>query len=323
MGSQEDVNRLVGMRPWSLTDPVTKSEREAFSNELADRYGLGAASKGGLGVRGSVDYSGFTDMQDLFARDPAFFHRKADEAWPDFVERVASQVPGLSNKTGSFGVAWQPDAGVSAIDRHMANRYADTILADPNKRAAFQERAMNLALAQAAAGGRKAPASFEELPPGFVQELLLAEVGKSPEPILRTKSGAINPAVPPHLAGTDWISEPPKVSLMGETYKDVVNANEAATAGSGLHLFGNQWNTWDRIRRRLEPHENMFPGLENIPRMSTEQMRIVDAQHALSGHKNYSKDLSTGEARLQPTISVDPSRLRYFALGGLAEKYEG
>jgi hypothetical protein len=317
MNSMEDLDRLINTRPWELTDAVTKDQREAFSEDFANRLGLGAASKGGLGVRGSVDYSGYTDFLDMFRRDPAFFHRKEGEEWPSFVERIATQVPGLSNKTGSFGVAWQPNAGVSAIDRHMANRYMDTILADPAKREAFERRALNLAASRAAKEGKEAPTNFADLNKGLVQELLLAEVGNSPASKFRVKSGEVNPAVPAYLANVDWISEPQKVELMGQTYKDVVDANEAAMAGSGLHLFGNQWNIWDRIRQRLEPHENMFPGLENIPRMSVEQMRVIDAAHGLSGHKNYSKD---SEFRLQPTKRGDYRNFRYFSRGGFAVK---
>lgn len=320
MASMEDLDRIINSRPWSLTDAVTPEDRAKFSDMVANYLGLGAASKGGLGVRGSVDYSGYTDFLDMFRRDPAFFHRKEGEEWPAFVERVATQVPGLSNKTGSFGLAWQPDAGVSAIDRHMANKYMDTILADPAKRDAFEKRALNLAAIRAAKEGKEAPASFNELNHGLIQELLLSEVGNSPTPKFRLKTGEINPAVPEHLAEVDWISEPEKAELMGQTYKDVVNANEAAMAGSGLHLFGNQWNIWDRIRRRLEPHENMFPGLENIPRLSVDQMRVIDAAHGRSGHKNYSKDMSTGEVRLRPTREVDYEEFRYFKKGGFSAK---
>jgi hypothetical protein len=317
MNSMEDLDRIISSRPWALSDAVTKEQREDFSEELANRMGLGAASKGGIGARGSVDYSGYTDFLDLFRRDPAFFQRGEGEDWTALVERLATQVPGLSNKTGSFGVAWQPNAGVSAIDRHMANRYMDTILADPAKRDAFEKRALNLAGTRAAAEGKEAPASFGDLNKGLIQELLLAEVGNSPSPKFRLKTGDINPAVPDYLADVDWISEPQKAELMGQTYKDVVNANEEAMAGSGLHLFGNQWNIWDRIRQRLEPHENMFPGLENIPRLSVDQMRIVDAAHGLTGHKNYSKD---AEFRLQPTKRGDYRKFRYFAEGGFAAK---
>jgi len=317
MNSMEDLDRIINSRPWELSDAVTKDQREAFSEDLANRLGLGAASKGGIGARGSVDYSGYTDFLDLFRRDPSFFHRGAYEAWPALVERIATQVPGLSNKTGSFGVAWQPNAGVSAIDRHMANRYMDTILADPAKRDAFEKRALNLAATRAAKEGKEAPTNFADLNKGLVQELLLAEVGNSPSPKFRMKSGEVNPAVPDYLADVDWISEPQKAELMGQTYKDVVNANEEAMAGSGLHLFGNQWNIWDRIRQRLEPHENMFPGLENIPRLNVDQMRVIDTAHGLTGHKNYSKD---SDFRLQPTKAGDYRRFRYFSDGGFAVK---
>lgn len=322
LGSMQDVDRIVGMRPWGLTDPVTGADRAAFSDEFTRRFGLDAASKGGLGVRGSVDYSGYTDMLDLFRRDPAFFHKGRDEDWTTLVERVASQVPGLSSKTGSFGVAWQPEAGVSAIDRHMALEYMDTILGDPARSAAFKERALNLARAQAQQAGREGPARFEDINQGVLVDVLLGEVGKGPTPKLRTKSGEISSSVPESLRGVDWISEPEKLELMGPTYKDVVAANEAAMAGSGLHLFGNQWNIWDRIRRRLEPHENMFPGLENLPRMSVEQMRIADKAHGLTGHKNYSKVRDGDIIQLRPTVPIPDYRLlRYFKDGGLAVKH--
>jgi hypothetical protein len=321
LGSMEDVDRLVGMRPWSLTDPVTAADRSAFSDEFTQQLGLNAASKGGLGVRGSVDYSGYTDLLDLFRRDPAFFHKGKKEDWTTFVERVASQVPGLSSKTGSFGVAWQPEAGVSAIDRHMALEYMDTILGDPARSAAFKERALNLARAQAREAGREGPSRFEDINQGVLVDVLLGEVGKGPTPKLRTKSGEISSSVPESLRGVDWISEPEKLELMGPTYKDVVAANEAAMEGSGLHLFGNQWNIWDRIRRRLEPHENMFPGLENLPRMSVEQMRIADKAHGLTGHKNYSKVRDGDLVQLRPTVPISDYRvLRYFKRGGLAVK---
>ncbi|WP_368414702.1 hypothetical protein [Falsiroseomonas sp.] len=95
---------------------------------------------------------------------------------------------------------------------------------------------------------------------------------------------------------------------------------------------------WDRIRRRLEPHENMFPGLERIPAMSREQLRAVDAEHSASGHKNYTKVDAQGRKMrdipddeigdgvfLQPTrLRPNPARFGYFTsagalpLGGLA-----
>jgi hypothetical protein len=61
----------------------------------------------------------------------------------------------------------------------------------------------------------------------------------------------------------------------------------------------------------------MFPGLENIPRLNVDQMRVIDAAHGLTGHKNYSKD---SDFRLQPTKAGDYRRFRYFSDGGFAVK---
>jgi hypothetical protein len=320
LGSQEDIDRLIAMRPFSLTDAVTKGQRGEFSDAFTSALGLDSAKKGGLGVRGSVDYSGYTDMLDLFRRDPAFFQKGAEEDFTTLVQRVASQVPGLSSKTGSFGVAWQPEAAVSAIDRHMAMRYMDTILSDPKKMEAFKNRALGLAQSRAAKGNKKGPESFDDINESILVESLLSEVGKAPKPKFRTSKGDISPNIPEEFRSVDFISEPEKLQLMGPTYKDVVAANEAAMAGSGLQLFGNQWNIWDRIRRRLEPHENMFPGLERLPRMSIDQLRVADKAHALSGHKNYGKDKSGDIVRLKPTRPVDYTKMRYFKDGGLAVK---
>jgi hypothetical protein len=316
--SREQMEQVVAMRPWALNDLVTAAQRGRTSRDIADAYGINAAERGGLGVSGSVDYSRFADLNDMFLRDPAFFHRAEGEDWTDFVQRINSQVPGLGNKTTSFGVAWQPDAGVSAIDRHMVNRYADTLLADPARRAAFQERVLRLAQTQALRKNLPLPETFDDVNHGLVQQVLLSEVGKSPGMKLFTASGELNPELPPSLAGTDWVAPPHEVELMGDDYKSIIAANEAATQGSGLHLFGNQWNVWDRIRRRLEPHENMFPGLELIPRMNPEQLRVVDRQHMESGHKNYTKEIVDGDPRLQPTKPVSHEQMRHFSRGGFA-----
>lgn len=316
--SQEQLQQVVDMRPWGLNDPVSAAERAALSKELTSAYGLNAGAAGGLGVSGSVDYSRLADMNDLFLRDPAFFHRAEGEDWTDFVQRINNQIPGLGNKTTSFGVAWQPEAGVSAIDRHMVNRYMDTLLADEARRAAFENRALNLARTRAAREGKEGPSDFSGVKHGLIQELLLSEVGKSPGMKLRTSEGLLNPRIPEGLRGTEWIAEPHALELMGDDYKAIIAANEAATQGSGLHLFGNQWNIWDRIRRRFEPHENMFPGLELIPRMSVDQLKVIDKGHALSGHKNYTKELIDGDPRLQPTKPVAHEGLRYFSTGGFA-----
>jgi hypothetical protein len=330
--SQEQVGQMIGLRPWGLNDPVSGADREVLDSAIAQKYGINAGSAGGLGIRGSMQHDRLPDLHDLFLRDPTFFHRGADEPWSNLVERVANQVPGLSNKTGSFGVAWQPDAGVSAVDRHMLAQYGGNVFENPEDYDAFKQRALALYQKDAVSKGRSViPQAYEDLPHGFQQDMLLGAAGKNPGGMFRLKSGDINPALPEHLSATDWIAEPSNYKLMGPGYRRVVEANEDAMQGSGLSLFGNQWNIWDRLRRRLEPHENMFPGLELVPRPNVDQLQDVSRNYTLSGHKNYSKVPGADEfdiPRLQPTKPVDYTGLRYFAKGGpvtlgsLAAKYQ-
>jgi hypothetical protein len=104
--------------------------------------------------------------------------------------------------------------------------------------------------------------------------------------------------------------------------------NDQIAKQHGLGLFGSQWMEWDRIRHRLEPHENMFPGLERIPAMSKEQLRSVRQEHSQSGHMNYAKVDEQGRLirnvpkeerggiyQLQPTKPrMKPSEFGYFGI---------
>ena len=85
----------------------------------------------------------------------------------------------------------------------------------------------------------------------------------------------------------------------------------------GLNLFMSQWFEWDRIRRRFEPHENMFPGLSRAPTPSQAQLESVNRAHAETGHKTYTKD---EEAQLPPTKPYlgNPSELGYLGIAGTA-----
>jgi hypothetical protein len=159
--------------------------------------------------------------------------------------------------------------------------------------------------------------------------MLLEYVGNAKTPKFRTAKGEINPALPEHLQQSDWVVEPQTVFKMGDAYKRALDINDQIARQHGLGLFGSQWMEWDRIRRRLEPHENMMPGLERMPAMSVDQLRQVDAQHRISGHKNYTKvdeqgrklkdvpddERAASGAFLQPTRRTNnPAGFGYFAL---------
>jgi hypothetical protein len=342
------IDDLAGMIPWGPDEKPDAATRKAVNDAIASRFGLAAASKDGLGVRGSTDYTRVGEMARMFKQDPGFFRKKPNETWGQFVEKVSSQVPGLSMKTGSFGSVWQDpaNAAISAIDRHMAVELKKTgnLFRDPAQELAWQKRVVDR---WNKANPDRAYANFDELAgkpgtEGHIGGMLLEYVGDAKTPKFRTgKNKQINPEIPAHLANAKWVQEPETVFKMGEAYNRALNLNHQLAQKHGLGLFNSQWMEWDRIRRRLEPHENMFPGLSKMPAMSREQLRVVDAEHRASGHKNYTKvdgqgrklkDVPEGElpdgAYLQPTKKREnPSRFAYFSvpaglLGGGAA-YEG
>lgn len=347
MNSTEDLKRLASMITWEPGDDAARNaivRREAISvknekgktvtqevertaAELADKriaqsYGLNAGSEGGLGVRGTQDYTRAAELAKLFLKNPRWFRRREGEEWAGFAERVFTQVAGLKAKTGSFGVVFQDPvhAAISAIDRHMATIFADKVFKDDATRLAWSDRALSLYNARNNLKGKNKVTRMDQLPNGFIGEMLLAEVGKNSSPKYRLAGGAKNTkGVPRALVDENFIVEPKSYELMGETYKRVLAENARRAEESGLGLFSSQWMLWDRQRRRLEPHENMFPGLERIPRMSVEQLREVNAAHSATGHRNYSKVVDAdGNMRLQPTKKTDnPSGLAYFGIGGL------
>ena len=131
--------------------------------------------------------------------------------------------------------------------------------------------------------------NYSQLPEGFLTKMKLEYVGNEQQVKLRTTKGKISPNVPSHLANVQWPSEPSHVKVMGEAYRRALDWNQQLATQQGLNLFPSQWLEWDRIRRRFEPHENMFPGLERMPAMSRDQLRQVSAEHTASGHKTYNK----------------------------------
>jgi hypothetical protein len=328
INSPEDLDRIANMVPWKVGDEVPKEVRLAASADMKRQLGLAKAEEGGIGAGGTIDYTRLAEMAQLFKEDPDWFKKAPGEHWSRVVERVASQVPGFSTKTGTFGLVWQnPEhAAISAIDRHMANIFKDVLFENPEARQAFEDRALAL-------WNKKHPSKaknrVEDMPPGELGYQLLQELSKKSRPKLRTAKGDISLNLPEHLQTTKWLREPEKVELIGENYKRALEANEQLAKEHGLHLFASQWYLWDRMRRRVEPHENMFPGLERIPRPSPDQLKEANVAHLKSGHKSSTKEMvgEEGMFQLKPTRpGGDPSKYAYFGIappGGLLSAATG
>jgi hypothetical protein len=126
------------------------------------------------------------------------------------------------------------------------------------------------------------------------------------------------------------VREPANVVTLGQHYREALAENTRMAEREGLGLFGSQWFNWDRIRRRLEPHENMNPALARIPPMALEQLQDARLAHRAMGSTDYTKvrptpaqeaaalragDNVSASPRLQTTRRVrNPSSLGYFGV---------
>ena len=322
----EMLDDLASMIPWKAGEDVPAATRKLHNDQIAQRYGLGAAPAG-IGTRGTADYTRVAEMAQLFRQNPEFFRKSPDESWTQAVERISSQLPGLSMKTGSFGTVWQDpaNAAISAIDRHMARELDKRggIFADQAERTDWENRAVALWNKRQANEATPNPATnFDDMlsksgSDGFIGQMMLDHVGKALTPKFRMAGGEVNPNIPPHLAQANWVREPETVFKVGRAYRQALDVNQKIADENGLNLFMSQWMEWDRIRNRFEPHENMFPGLSKVPAMSVEQLREVDIAHKQTGHKTYGR---TAEGTLQPTrpFAGSPSAMGYLGLGGAA-----
>jgi hypothetical protein len=312
--------QLAEAIPWQVGDKVSQEARLAASDNIAAMLGINAGSKGGLGVRGSMDYTRIAELAQMWEKNPTWFSKTDAESWPNYVERLSSQVTGLSMKTGSFGGVWQDPAhaGVSAIDRHMVNEFERTgkLFQNRTEQKAFEQRAVERWNNANEDDPVTRYAQLKQKGEGFLTKMKLEYVGNEQQVKLRTRKGDISPSVPSHLTNVDWPSEPSHVKVMGEAYRRALDWNQKLATQHGLNLFPSQWLEWDRIRRRFEPHENMFPGLERMPAMSREQLRKVSEEHTASGHKTYGKtEGEEGQMNLQPTRPrSNPAGFAYFQM---------
>lgn len=330
------IDQLAEMIPWKAGEKVDPKLRAEYDAKVAAALGIQGAPLGGLGVRGSQATSRIAELAQMFKQNPDFFRKTPNEGWDQFAERIASQVGGMQMKTASFGSVWQDPgtAAVSAIDRHMANIFERQggLFKDETERMGWELRAVNRWNKEHPERPVENFYQMRNTPgtDGHIGKMLLEYVGTTKDPKFRYAGGEINPNIPPHLAQAQWAVEPQQVQIMGEAYRRALEMNNQLAKENGLNLFGSQWMFWDRQRRRLEPHENMFPGLERMPAMSKEQLGDVSKEHAASGHKTYTKyDPATGKQmremteeeaagvdyRLAPTKArPSAARFGYFAL---------
>jgi hypothetical protein len=338
--SADDIARLAAMKDWS-------------SDDIARQFNLQSSEKGGLGLRSSVDYRNLAKFADMFQRNPDFFQKQPNESWADHVERVSSQVPGMSAKVGSFGGVWQdPEhADISAVDRHMAMQFMPEMFDTKTERAEWERGVRDRWNAlvdrrQQLEKDRRAGAisqeeyekADEKLPPASTRRvrsfdaMMQADAGQafaagqimgrlgSKKIKYRTANGEINENVPENLRDVQWVEEPEYVQVISGPYRKALEVNARHAAETGLNLFPSQWGLWDTFRRRVEPHEVMYPGYHRVPKMPEDWTRDADEAHRDAGFKASNKEVDeTGMRRLKPVRQTDnPGKLTYFAIPAAA-----
>lgn len=275
-----------------------------LSSIMDAESGVGAASRGGLGVKGTANIEHQAMLAKLLRDKPEMFQPQDGESLREVGWRVMNQVPGLSVKTASLGVPWTnlSKANTSAVDLHMIrNGYPRLMKEDPE----FAARVKNLVDSKA----RKASMNEEEA--------AIQVISSHPEWMYRLKSGELNPNVPAELMPDKLAYEPKKFTVASPYYRKVMDyIDESRGANPEIELFPEQWRLWDRYRGRIEPHEMAHPDWRKLPRQSFSEL-----QDALTAHKELgytgTSGVKDGDWRRLYYGKADPALLGAIAAGGV------
>jgi hypothetical protein len=290
-----------------------KRMKQWVDRRVREHFGLKAEDKGGIGIGISADLSHIPEMLQFYKVDPEWFLIGEGESWYHFVNRLQSQLGGLSAKTAAFGVVWQDPlyAAVAAIDRHMAFVFREEIFTSPIERKAFEDEVLAKWRADRKDKGKEDDAqSIDDIisirgGQGFVTNILLEKISR---PILRKYN------LDKH--SFEFLRDPEQVQLMSKYYLRALRFNAREAERLDLGVFATQHLLWDRQRRRVEPHAVNFPGLYKLPKMTMNQLRAVlkkYKEYGFTGTKKVWVDDEFGgrEERLSRARSAPPGELAY------------
>jgi len=121
-----DLNRLASYIPRGKTHKdLSRAERTAISNRIIEDYKMQGQDRKGIGIAGSNDFSAMAEWARQFRKDPEFSKIMPGESDMAYIERLASQIPQISTKTGSLalGLMKPQTAKLGAVDRHVIKRH--------------------------------------------------------------------------------------------------------------------------------------------------------------------------------------------------------
>jgi hypothetical protein len=273
----------------------------------AGEMGTGAASRGGMGVKGTADLGNQPHLARMLQEHPQVFQRGEGESMQDVARRVMNQVPGLGPKTASLGVPWLDlaNADTSAVDLHMIRNNMDKLLVDPELGPAFSERLGSLTGKPGMSGEqitalRKADPAFDKAS----EEAAISVISSHPSAKYRLKGGEVNPTVHEALQPGKLGFEPAEATEFGPYYNRIVDyVSKSRGENPELPLFPEQWRLWDRYRNRVEPHEMAHPDIRKLPPMSWEEMQASLGEHKAKGYTS---------TQLKEDYPTDWRKLAYF-----------
>ena len=286
-----DLERLAGM-----------SGQEGVAGLIDATTGVGAASRGGMGVKGTADLANQTELARLLIEKPEMFTPYGDETVRDVGFRVMNQVPGLSVKTASLGIPFADlrHANTSAVDLHMIRNNYKRLMQDSPDFAARMESLM-----------KKNPSLSEE-------DAAISLIGGThPSLKYRTAKGDLNASVPPYLSPEKLAYEPDKFTTPNQFYEGIMGyVDESRGASPEIELFPEQWRLWDRYRGRVEPHEMAHPDYRKLPRQSFSEMQASLDEHKRLGYTQQNlKDVDDADWRKLYYGKASPGLLAATAAG--------
>jgi hypothetical protein len=264
------------------------------------QLGVGAASRGGMGVKGTANLGNQAQLAAVILSHPDMFKIANGETMRDVTTRVMNQVPGLGMKTGSLATPWLdlPQANVSAVDLHMIRNNYERLLSDPDLGDAFRKRMGGLLQVEPTAEAIMSSPKSEKA--------AINVIGGNNVTRKYRVNGELN-NIPASATPDKLAYEPATFSDFGPFYNKVVDyIDESRGPNPELALFPEQWRKWDGFRGRVEPHEFAHPDFRKLPRQSFSEMQAALQAHKDAGYMGTKKVMKPADWRKLYYGSIDP-----------------
>lgn len=269
---------------------TTEDELRDLANgtgDIVEELGLGAASRGGMGLRGTPDPNEVRALARFVLERPEAAQMEVGESTRDVALRLMNSVPLFSQKTASLGAPTLDMArgSTSAVDLHVIRNNWRSIMRDPDVGPEFVEQL---------AGKFRVEPTYEAIEaaydthPGKGLEVVRSIVERKAGGKTRLKDGSINPRVPQALLSPLMGDNlPANFQNFGPLYDRFSQELTREHIGS-LPAFANQWAKWDGYRGRFEPHEFLHPDFKKLPKMGFSEFQRaykanVDAGYTREG----------------------------------------